>query len=66
MRVIPFANLRFLLRGSSSVQPKRQASSSSSGVDGTQEALAVQYLASVGAAGDGVDEDRVAGTLRTH
>lgn len=47
------------------VQPTREASTSSSGVDGTQEALTVQYLASVGAAGDGIDEDRVAGALST-
>ena len=54
-----------LIRGSWDTQPQREASASSSGVDGTQEALAVQYLASVGAAGDGIDEDRVAGALHT-
>ena len=65
MRVFLLTDLPCLLLDPRNVQPTREASSSSSGVDGTQEALAMQYLASVGAAGDGIDEDRVAGALRT-
>ena len=55
-----------ILGNSVACGPPSRPAGLGNGIDSSQEALVVQYLASVGAVGDDIDEDRMASLVEEH
>ena len=55
-----------ILGNSVACGPPSRPAGLGNGIDSSQEALVVQYLASVGAVGDDIDEDRMAALVEEH